>query len=51
MKNFPVGVVKKKWLSMLQCAKWILGKVQYFEKLMIDFQTYFIWISKSTQQY
>ena len=32
-------------------AKWVLCKVQYFRRLMIDFQLYFIWISKNTQKY
>ena len=42
-------VMKKIWLSIGCSAKWVLCKVQYFRRLMIDFRLYSIWISKNTQ--
>ena len=48
---FLIGEVMKKYGCQYCSAKWVLCKVQYFRKLVIDFQLYFIWISKNTQNY
>ena len=46
-----VRVVTKKYGCQYWSTKQILYKVQYFRRLMIDFQLYFIWISKNNHKY
>ena len=51
MNNIPgKNSQEKTWLSILQCKVGLVCKVQHFKNLMIDFQPYFIWISKNTQK-
>ena len=43
---FLVGVATTKiWLSICRSANWVLCKVHYFRRLMINFQLYFILIN------
>ena len=46
-----VGVVTKKYGCQYWSTKWVLCKLQYFRKLMIDFQLYFMWIYKNNHKY
>ena len=46
-----VRVVTKKYGCQYWSTKQVLYKVQYFRRLMIDFQLYFIWISKNNHKY
>ena len=48
---FLVAVVMKKYDCQYCSARWVLFKVQYYWRLMIGFQLYFICKSKNTQNY